>query len=473
MPHQKGHSSALYQMIHRRVGLGLTAKTLGMTLLILTLIIVVTAIMSRTFERLHDQVNTLTNSEMENLMTSVRLIQQAESLVNLGITLSTANTHTERRKALVELTDRTLWAHQLTDRLIQQDGDTTQIQQVRETLTHLEHNITELNKHVGMRIDIGWQTQLESQINSLSHDNRELAGQLAVLMGYFSATMRQQMVSQSAQIADDIHTQQRNLIALALLLLVFALLAGVYFEFVVVRRILQMQRNVSAPVVNVEAFDTRGGDEISSLAKTVRSYVQRIQYQEARMHEAHQELTYLAEHDSLTGLANRRHFQAAARRLLRQSRQPLCVAIGDIDHFKQVNDQLGHAAGDQVLIRIAQQLSQGMRESDVLARFGGEEFAFILPVSSLETGHQVLDKLRYQIASKPLKPTSDTIIHLSMSFGIALIDPTLLDSDTHNQQIETLLDAALRAADQALYDAKHLGRNQVAIASETVYAQVI
>jgi diguanylate cyclase (GGDEF)-like protein len=460
-------------MIHRRIGLGLTARTLGMTLLILALIIGVTAIMSRAFERLHDQVDTLTSTEMENLMTSVRLVQQAESLINLGLGLSVANSHAERRQALINLTDRTLWVNQLTARLAQQGGNPDLINQVRVTQAQLRDNITELNELVSLRIDAGQQAGLERQINSLSHNNRELAGQLAVLMGYFSATMRQQMVAQSEQLATDIHVQQRNLIALALLLLVFALLAGVYFEVVVVRRILQMQRNVSAPVVDVNAFDTRGGDEISSLAKTVRSYVQRIQYQEARMREAHQELTFLAEHDALTGLANRRHFQAAARRLLRQSRQPLCVAIGDIDHFKQVNDRFGHAAGDQVLVEVSRQLSEGLRESDILARFGGEEFAIILPAGSLEAGHQVLDKLRSQIATKPFSSSHKHEIHLSMSFGLVLIDATPLLSETDEQQIESLLDAALRAADKALYAAKRQGRNQVAVAPETVYAQAV
>ncbi|MET4000465.1 diguanylate cyclase [Marinobacterium sp. MBR-109] len=444
-----------------------------MTLLILALIIGVTAIMSRAFERLHDQVDTLTSTEMENLMTSVRLVQQAESLINLGLGLSVANSHAERRQALINLTDRTLWVNQLTARLAQQGGNPDLINQVRVTQAQLRDNITELNELVSLRIDAGQQAGLERQINSLSHNNRELAGQLAVLMGYFSATMRQQMVAQSEQLATDIHVQQRNLIALALLLLVFALLAGVYFEVVVVRRILQMQRNVSAPVVDVNAFDTRGGDEISSLAKTVRSYVQRIQYQEARMREAHQELTFLAEHDALTGLANRRHFQAAARRLLRQSRQPLCVAIGDIDHFKQVNDRFGHAAGDQVLVEVSRQLSEGLRESDILARFGGEEFAIILPAGSLEAGHQVLDKLRSQIATKPFSSSHKHEIHLSMSFGLVLIDATPLLSETDEQQIESLLDAALRAADKALYAAKRQGRNQVAVAPETVYAQAV
>jgi diguanylate cyclase (GGDEF) domain len=460
-------------MIHRRIGLGLTAKTLGMTLLILALIIGVTAVMSRAFERLYEQVDTLTSTEMENLMTSVRLVQQAESLISLGFGLSVANNHAERRQALINLTDRTLWVNQLTARLAQQGGNPELIRQVRETQTQLQTNIAELNELVSQRIDTGRQARLERQITALSHNNRELAGQLAVLMGYFSATMRQQIVTQSEQLATEIHIQQRNLIALALLLLVFALLAGIYFEVVVVRRILQMQRNVSAPVVDVDAFDTRGGDEISSLSKTVRSYVQRIQYQEERMREAHQELTFLAEHDALTGLANRRHFQAAARRLLRQSCQPLCVAIGDIDYFKKVNDQFGHAAGDQVLIEVSRQLSEGLRESDILARFGGEEFAIILPTGSLEAGYQVLEKLRSQIAARSISPNHTAKIHLSISFGLALIDASPLGGETDDQQTESLLDAALRAADKALYDAKRQGRNQVAIAPETVYAQAV
>jgi diguanylate cyclase (GGDEF)-like protein len=149
------------------------------------------------------------------------------------------------------------------------------------------------------------------------------------------------------------------------------------------------------------------------------------------------------------------------------------VAIGDIDHFKKVNDRFGHATGDQVLIEVSRQLSEGLRESDILARFGGEEFAIILTTGSLEAGYQVLDKLRSLIAEKPFLSSQKHEIHLSMSFGVALVDATVLQSETDDQLTESLLDAALHAADKALYDAKRQGRNKVALAPKTVYAQAI
>ncbi|SIQ68160.1 GGDEF domain-containing protein [Marinobacterium stanieri] len=458
-------------MIHRKRGFGLTAKTLGITLMILALIIGATLTMSRSFEQLQDQTQTLATSEMENLMISVRLVQQSESLGSLGARLASADTHSVRRRALIELTDRLNWVSRLTQQLANLSLNTELINQMKTTQDHLNSNIDELNALVSEHIDGSTTVGLLRQISALSHNNQELAGQLSILAGYFSATMRQQIANQSERLAGDIQSQQQNLLAVCVLVLIFTLLAGLYFELRVVRRILSLQRLVSSPVVNVDKFDARGGDEIASLASTVRSYVQRIQSHEAQMQQAHQEMTYLAEHDALTGLANRRHFQAAARRLLRQCTQSLCVAIGDIDHFKQVNDRYGHAEGDQVLVNLSKHLSEGLRESDVLARFGGEEFAIILPISSLEDGQAVLDKLRLQISSQHLTP--DTHTDLTMSFGIALIDNSQMTCDASDQQIETLLDAALVAADQALYTAKRKGRNQVVAAAETVYAKAI
>ncbi len=460
-------------MIHRRVGLGLTTKTLGITLVILALIVSVTLTLSHAFERLHAQTRTLATTEMEQLMTSVRLVQQSESLGYLGMRLASADSHASRRRALVDLTDLTTWVNQLTDRLAQMSNTPELILQVKDTQQQLQHNITALNDRVAERIDGNQAAGLLRQIDALSHNNRELSGQLAVLVGYFSATMRQQMVNQSERLADDIHTQQRNLIALSLLVLVFTLLAGIYFEFRIVRRILHLQRNVSSPVVDIEAFDTRGGDEISRLAKTVRSYVQRIQSHELQMQKAHLEMTYLAEHDALTGLANRRHFHAAVERLLRLGHQLLCVSIGDIDHFKKINDHYGHAAGDKVLVELSRLLEQGLRESDILARFGGEEFALVLPVNAPDDGEQVLEKLRARIARQPMMLGSSSPVQVSMSFGLALIDTTPLGDTATQEQLEALLERALRAADRALYTAKRSGRNQLALASEDIHVQAV
>ncbi len=458
-------------MIHRKKGLGLTAKTLGITLMIQALIIGATLTMSRSFEQLQSQTQNLATTEMENLMISVRLVQQSESLSSLGTRLTSANSHANRRRALVELTDRTTWVTQLTSQLARLGLSAELIHQMQSAQVHLKANIQELNDRISERIDGSTDEGLLRQISALSHNNQELAGQLSILAGYFSATMRQQLVDKSERLARDVERQQQHLLATCVVVLIFTLLAGLYLEFRVVRRILNLERLVSSPVVDIGKFDTRESDEISSLSNTVRSYVQRIQLHEAQMQQAHQEMTYLAEHDSLTGLANRRHFHAAARRMLRQVNQPVCVAIGDIDHFKQINDRFGHAAGDQVLIKLAHQLTDGLRESDVLARFGGEEFAIILPVGSLDDGENVLNKLRDQIAKHPHIP--DSTSGLTMSFGLALIDSSTVGTDTTDDTIEALLDSALGAADRALYNAKHKGRNQVVVAPETVYAQAI
>lgn len=460
-------------MIHRQKGLGLTATTLCLTLAVTGLILSVIITLSGSYKQLHEQTRNLATSEMESLMTSVRLVQQSESLGNLGVRLTLARTHPARRRALIDLTDHMTWVGQLTNRIARQGEEPELIEQARQTLHQLEQNTAELNLSVSERIDGNTDAGLQRHIEALSSNNRELSGQLAVLVGYFSANTRRQMVNQSEILASDIQTQRYNLIALSLVVMLFALLAGIYFEFRIVRRILHLERTVRSPTVDTDAFDTLGGDEISRLSRTVRSYVQRIQTHEAQMRRAHQEMTYLAEHDMLTGLANRRHFQAAARRLLRESRQPLCIAIGDLDYFKRINDRYGHAAGDQVLVDLARLLEKGIRESDVLARFGGEEFAFILPVGSLEDAQKVIEKLRTRLAEHSIAAAPNQSIHLSMSFGLVLVDASNLEQPLNDQHLEALLDSALRAADEALYSAKHNGRNQVELAPETLYANAI
>lgn len=461
-----------------KIRFGLTVKTMSIILLILALLLAATLTMTRAFERLHQQTRDLATTEMEQLMTSVRLVQQAESMELLAARLANANTHAQRRRVLVELTDLTDWVNQLTAQLADAGGNPELISQVSHTQRLLEQNIQQLNTRVAERIEGASDSRLERQITALAHNNRELTGQLAVLMGYFSATMRQQITTQSGLLARDIKEQQRDLIIASIVIFIFTLLAGLFYELTVVRRILHLQRQVSSANVNIDDFDTRGQDEISHLSRTVRSYVQRIQSHERQMQEAHKEMTYLAEHDVLTGLANRRHFHAAAHVLMRQTRQPLCVAIGDIDHFKQINDQYGHAGGDQVLVSISRQLEQGLRESDILARFGGEEFAFVLPVGSVQDGWQVLEKLRARIAATPVKLATGDSVKLSMSFGLTLLERAPIDDDRHSSRyqadhLDAALEKALDTADSALYTAKHKGRNQLVIASEAAHAATV
>jgi diguanylate cyclase (GGDEF)-like protein len=156
------------------------------------------------------------------------------------------------------------------------------------------------------------------------------------------------------------------------------------------------------------------------------------------------QLTSLARKDPLTGLDNRRvwdeEFPCALRRAHR-SREPVCVAIADLDHFKAFNDGHGHQAGDQLLRAVARSWQSCLRDTDLLARYGGEEFAIILPNANLHQAAQVLDRLR--------QATPD---EQTCSIGLAEWDGT---ESAH---------ALLARADTHVYEAKTAGRNRVAVA---------
>lgn len=170
-----------------------------------------------------------------------------------------------------------------------------------------------------------------------------------------------------------------------------------------------------------------------------------------------QRLEELSNHDALTGLSNRRHFyELAAQEVERATRlgSPLAVAMLDVDHFKKVNDQHGHATGDLVLKTLSATCRAVLRQVDVVARYGGEEFVLLLPHTGLETAISVLERLREVLARKQVEATTGSHVDFTVSIGITLMRAN-----------ESDVDAMLARADAALYEAKRLGRNQVRVQS--------
>ena len=157
-------------------------------------------------------------------------------------------------------------------------------------------------------------------------------------------------------------------------------------------------------------------------------------------------LNELARTDVLTGLLNRRAFDERLADELdraRRTKEPFALVLGDIDHFKQINDRRGHAAGDEALARVAALLTEHSRTVDAVARIGGEEFALILPSTQLTTGAEAAERLR---AALKAATKHDPI---SMSFGV-------VEGPLHGR----LPDDLLRNADRALYSAKAKGRDR-------------
>ncbi len=170
-----------------------------------------------------------------------------------------------------------------------------------------------------------------------------------------------------------------------------------------------------------------------------------------------EQLQRAAETDPLTGVANRRAYEAFMASVLEDSRrmlQPLVVLSLDLDHFKRVNDEYGHAAGDEVLRAATQRWRALLRGSDLLARLGGEEFCVVLPATTLTQGELVAHKLLDSMRNEPITvrtPLGETAVQVTVSIGLAAID------DVHGTDATQLL----AAADQALYAAKRSGRNRL------------
>jgi diguanylate cyclase (GGDEF)-like protein/PAS domain S-box-containing protein len=172
---------------------------------------------------------------------------------------------------------------------------------------------------------------------------------------------------------------------------------------------------------------------------------------EQKMMEA--QLDRLARTDALTSLSNRRDFCERAEQELARSRRhghALALLMLDVDHFKAVNDTHGHATGDEVLRQLSRELGEVLRESDVPARLGGEEFAVLLPDTEAEAACQVAERLRAHLANHPARLDSGQPLAYTVSMGVAFWHPS-----------DTRLDELMQRADKALYDAKRGGRDRV------------
>lgn len=170
--------------------------------------------------------------------------------------------------------------------------------------------------------------------------------------------------------------------------------------------------------------------------------------------ELNAELHQLASFDSLTRIYNRRVFENLATDELlraRSKREPVSLLMIDIDHFKQVNDRHGHAAGDAALVRVAETMEESLRHRDLFCRYGGEEFGVLLPATTQEQAQRIADRLRLATMHAGFR-YGEEAIPLTVSIGVTCIDRPPYD-----------LSLLKHSADRALYHAKQTGRNRVAV----------
>jgi diguanylate cyclase (GGDEF)-like protein len=174
--------------------------------------------------------------------------------------------------------------------------------------------------------------------------------------------------------------------------------------------------------------------------------------------KAQAKLEEQAMRDELTGLANRRHFYERLGQELKRARRhsrPLALAMIDLDHFKQVNDEFGHWAGDRVLRRAAKLIQEQCRAHDTVARYGGEEFTVILPETGREGALALAEKLRAAVEAQEFKIGPEKPLRLTISLGLVSLEGA--------EQNEHDVDAVINRADLALYQAKEAGRNRTAL----------
>lgn len=200
----------------------------------------------------------------------------------------------------------------------------------------------------------------------------------------------------------------------------------------------------------------KGRDEISEMAKSVKKYIEDILEKEQQVSETNKKLEHLAMHDGLTNIYNRRYFDAKLEqehiRYLRY-KDPYCLAMLDLDFFKSINDTYGHDIGDKVLIDFTTRVTKQLRETDLFARLGGEEFGLLMPQTCEHNAMKLMERIRSNIHSIPCVVNNFSI---SFSVSIGFVEVQELD-DMHDVLKQ------LSLADKALYDAKKSGRNRIQI----------
>jgi diguanylate cyclase (GGDEF)-like protein len=196
-----------------------------------------------------------------------------------------------------------------------------------------------------------------------------------------------------------------------------------------------------------KAYDIGGHDYVTKpfLPRELKA---RVDFQ-LKFHFTIQKLEYIASHDIMTGIYNRRYFfEVVSNTFITDNKTELYILMIDIDHFKKINDQYGHAVGDEALKHITRVVSEELDETMVFARLGGEEFVIALQNNDANQVNQLAERIRLKVQNEPVISES-VVFYCSLSMGISKNDGSYDN-----------LDNLMIAADEALYTAKSSGRNQ-------------
>lgn len=280
-----------------------------------------------------------------------------------------------------------------------------------------------------------------------------LASRLSLLVDDISIQGVNLTSSDLTSVTRLMQTARLKLIGASMLVAAFLLLLGFLLRHYLIRPLQRIDRQLSWLSVDrpVPEFPATPVAEIFSMEQASK----RLHASLVGNEQARQELENLAHFDGLTGLVNRRYFmERAEAELLRAHRygRPVAVGMADLDFFKRINDTHGHAAGDLVLKKFASLLKNSVRQTDLVCRYGGEEFAFVFPESTVEEALVLAERFRLGFSEQEIFLPDGDRVKVTISIGLA--DASRLP-----------LEKALRCADEALYRAKDTGRNRVVLAT--------
>ncbi len=185
-------------------------------------------------------------------------------------------------------------------------------------------------------------------------------------------------------------------------------------------------------------------------------YANELQSTVHELEVSNQKLKVLASTDSMTGLFNRGYFKKTSKHffsLAKRNQTDLSVLILDIDNFKNINDTYGHHIGDEVIIALAKNIKNLHRESDLSCRFGGEEFAILLPSTTIENALLLAEKIRVETENIKILLANNEVLQFTISIGVSLI----------HVENENDIEDSIKRADKALYEAKKSGKNKVCV----------
>lgn len=407
---------------------------------------------------------TLTNAiYLPRLQATYRLSVDAAVLADLSQKLGQATTQGERGTIKDRIDSRftTLDGHIATlERLDLPEEPLVTVRKVRDELMAGAAAISEIRERSialrngyaegqGTMDDLEIESELSvlgMRIQNLLLRQEVVASRLTSLVTSLAGDAERQITRQQ-QRADTVAAQMR-------LALVLGMVASLGFSSWLYQR---FRRRLIVPLLSLRDAMVlwrkdatpitvpEGAGEIVELGEGLNTLIDSVKGRTA-------ELERLASIDSLTNLPNRRHFLAAAEQELyrcQRLKRPLAVLMGDIDHFKRINDSGGHALGDAVLKETAALWRTLLRDIDLCGRMGGEEFAAVLPEVDIDAARKVAERIRSAVASLEIPKENGSPVRLTISIGVA------------TNVSDSCLEELLARADLALYAAKKEGRNRV------------